>query len=510
MSDWSSGYNVDLGYTYGYYREISPAWLNYAAALRGIAAPSGAWRYLELGCGQGVGLVLLAALHPDHEFVGIDFNPLHIAHARALAASAGLGNISFHEADFVELAAEWPSAWGKFDYVTAHGIYSWLAEPVRRGLVGTIDKATAPGALVYISYNALPGWISTFPVQHLFRLWQTSEALQSVKAISTGIERFRGLMEAGSAMTRLLPAIQGRIDQMEKLDRSYLVQEYLHDNWHPMWFDAVAAEMSAAKLVHVGTATVGDLYLAGVLPQPQKDQLARYDNPVVREVMIDVLVNQTFRRDVFARGNAPRWPAAQAEFLKATTFALAKRPENDEIKFRLSVGEVSGRAEVYVPLLDALAAGPKSLGALLNVTGPAQRTLAETVQAITLMLHAGMVTLWAPPLDKRPANALNKAITAAVAEGAPYRYLVAAETGAVLQADHTDIIMLHAVFADPQIMESDALAGKLIDGVIALGKGLVKDGQPLRDRVSMLPYARTLATAFLETTLPKWKAQGIA
>jgi SAM-dependent methyltransferase len=85
MSDWSSGYNVDLGYTYGHHREISPTWLNYAATLRGVTLPTGDWRYLELGCGQGVGLVLTAALYPDHEFVGVDFNPLHIAHARSLA-----------------------------------------------------------------------------------------------------------------------------------------------------------------------------------------------------------------------------------------------------------------------------------------------------------------------------------------------------------------------------------------------------------------------------------------
>jgi tRNA G46 methylase TrmB len=34
-------------------------------------------RYLELGCGQGLNLCLMAALHPEVEFVGIDFHMPH-------------------------------------------------------------------------------------------------------------------------------------------------------------------------------------------------------------------------------------------------------------------------------------------------------------------------------------------------------------------------------------------------------------------------------------------------
>ena len=53
MSTWSSGYNTDLGYTFGYYREISPEWLDYVALTKGVMPPTGAWRYLELRFGQG-------------------------------------------------------------------------------------------------------------------------------------------------------------------------------------------------------------------------------------------------------------------------------------------------------------------------------------------------------------------------------------------------------------------------------------------------------------------------
>ena len=85
MSDWSSGYNVDVPYTHGVYKKMGPAWLDLVATFDGVACPGKDGRYLELGCGTGFGLILQAALHPGRDFVGIDFHPAHIAHGRALA-----------------------------------------------------------------------------------------------------------------------------------------------------------------------------------------------------------------------------------------------------------------------------------------------------------------------------------------------------------------------------------------------------------------------------------------
>ena len=509
MSQWSSGYNVDVGYTYGFYREFSPNWLDYVATVQGVSSPKGNSRFLELGCGYGFGLVLLAGLHPDHEFLGIDFNPIHIAHARKLVAEAGLTNIRFEEADFVELAQDWPEAWGVFDYVAAHGTYTWLGKPVREAMVQTIKHATSPGAIVYLSYNTLPGWTSSQPVQHLLRLWQTSEETQSVNAISQGIDRFKTLMDANSGMTQVLPTLKSRIDGMQKQDPSYLVHEYLHDNWHPLWFNQLAEEVSAAKLSHVGTANVGDLYLQAVLPQAQKEILAQYEDPVVREVMVDVLVNQTFRKDVFARGKTPMWPASQQNVLMDTAFVLMNQPKDDDIKFKLSAGEVSGKIDVYKPLLEVLGSGPKTMRDLMSAPSPNPRTIGDTIQAMTFMLHAGFVALHKPVAKKKPAKALNRAIVESVANGGPYNYLIASEIGNVLQVKDTDMMMLHEVLNDPAAKNADKLAQKLVARLITLGKGLVRDGEALRNQDAMTPYAQTLAEGFLATTFEKWKKLGV-
>ncbi|SMP82910.1 Methyltransferase domain-containing protein, partial [Desulfonatronum zhilinae] len=187
MSEWSHGYNTAVGYTYQFYRETTPAWLDWAVRLKGFKGPDvKKFRYLELGCGQGVGLNLIASLYPDAEFVGVDFNPQHIAHASDLAKDAGLKNVTFAEADFLDLSGNWP--YGKFQFVVLHGIYSWITEDLRRAVCKCLDHALVAGGLAYVSYNAMPGWISALPLQKLLQRHQQAKGLSPMAAIDKGFE----------------------------------------------------------------------------------------------------------------------------------------------------------------------------------------------------------------------------------------------------------------------------------------------------------------------------------
>ena len=86
-ADWAAGYVTEVGYTFGYYRDLSPGILRLASLVAGIAPPAGQpLRYLELGFGQGLSINVHAAAIPG-TFWGTDFNPGQVAHARALAAN---------------------------------------------------------------------------------------------------------------------------------------------------------------------------------------------------------------------------------------------------------------------------------------------------------------------------------------------------------------------------------------------------------------------------------------
>jgi len=506
MDDWGAGYNVELGYTHGFYRETAPGWLDCLAALKGVAVSSGR-RFLELGCGYGYSLILFAGLYPDYEFVGVDFNPAHIAYAKRLAVEAGLGNVRFEEADFVDLATEWPSHWGQFDYVVAHGIISWVAPEIRHSIMRILDRAATPGALVYLSYNSMPGRVTTAPMQHLLRLWQKSEAQDSAKAISTGMERLAALGEMETGMQRALPLFAKTAEEMRGKDPNYLVHEFLNDAWTPFWFDEVAREASSCKLSYVGTANIAGTYLQKVLPQSHRDMLAKYTDPVVREVMSDVLLNRAFRKDVFVRGLDKLSSSAQRDALLDTTFVRKAPMDTAEFKFKLGGQEVKGKEEVYKPLLEAMASGPVTLRALLQTRPEPAEAFQSVLQAMVFLLDAGYVDLARPAANKKPAKALNKALIQRIAEGAPYSSLIAAEFGGVMTTSLPDVIMAQGV--QQKTKDAKGLAKFLVERLTQLGKGLVRDGEKLRDKAAMMPYAETLAETFLTTTLPSWKKIGI-
>ena len=159
MADWGSGYVTDTAYVHDYCRAQTPPLLSFAALCKGVAAPGSlgeALRYCDLGCGQGFTANIIAAANPRTEVFAADFNPTHIANARGLAEAAGLKNIAFREADFAELSND--AALPEFDIIALHGVYSWVSAEYRAAIVALIRRRLKSGGLVYISYDAMPGW----------------------------------------------------------------------------------------------------------------------------------------------------------------------------------------------------------------------------------------------------------------------------------------------------------------------------------------------------------------
>lgn len=188
--DWKHGYYADGGYTYGFYPEMAPERIGWLAALKGYQLPTQRFRYVDMGCGQGVHLAILAALHPDAEFWGVDFMPVHIGHARQLAERAGLANVHFIEADFLALQQDLEAGkvlpggltLGDVDYVVAHGISTWVAPAVREALFALASALLRPGGFFYNSYNAFPGWLDAVPFQNLvLQLQRRSGGVQALR-----------------------------------------------------------------------------------------------------------------------------------------------------------------------------------------------------------------------------------------------------------------------------------------------------------------------------------------
>ena len=146
-----------------------PDHLAVLAEIHGIAAPHPrAARVLELGCGDGANIVSIAASLPGAECVGVDLSASQVRIGNALIQRCGLTNIRIVQGDVIDMAAA-PAAWGQFDYIIAHGLYSWVPAAARDAILRIIAQTLAPTGAAMVSYNALPGGHDLAPIRTLVK-----------------------------------------------------------------------------------------------------------------------------------------------------------------------------------------------------------------------------------------------------------------------------------------------------------------------------------------------------
>jgi SAM-dependent methyltransferase len=124
------------------------------ASLNGLeSAPAPRCRVLELGCGAGSNLIPMAFQYPESGFVGIDLSNSAVAKGVGEIADLGLKNITLRSADIMDV----DGSYGMFDYIIAHGVYSWVPEFVREKVLAIFRDNLTPQGVAYVSYNSYPG-----------------------------------------------------------------------------------------------------------------------------------------------------------------------------------------------------------------------------------------------------------------------------------------------------------------------------------------------------------------
>jgi SAM-dependent methyltransferase len=425
--DWKHGYFAEGGYTYGFYGEMAPARIAWLAALKGYRLPRRRFRYLDLGCGQGVHLALLAALHPEAEFVGIDFMPGHIAHARQLAAAAGLTNLRVAEADFLDLAADLAAVradWGTFEIVAAHGISTWVAPPVREALFALGAGLLEPGGFFYNSYNCYPGWLDAVPFQHLVRQLQRQQG--GMAALATARQLMGALQTAGSGLFAHQPSLALRLQTFAQQNPAYLAQEYNNHFWQPAHASEMIALAQRHKLEFVASATIPE-NLDRCYSSEVQALLAQQPDVLLRETVRDLALCQSFRRDLYAKGGAPLWPAELGDQLQQWRFVaagLVPLPAADQpFAFTTPAMAINGERQAHLQVLEAFGVEGASVAEAAARLG--QQNPAQLLPMVALLVHGGWLALAGPQPEQageqeQPVQRLNRALLAGALAGAPY------------------------------------------------------------------------------------------
>lgn len=503
MSDWTSGYVADIGYTHGFYNELTPTILSLVALRAGIHAPdvTAPLAYCELGCGQGFSANLLAAANPHIQFHATDFNPAHIVGARALAAEAGIENVHFYEdafADFVD-RPELP----EFDIITLHGIYSWIGAEHRASIVEFIRRKLKPGGLVYISYNTLPGWAVGAPMRHLMYLHGKAQGGPTIQRLDPALEFVGKIINANGRYFAANPVLKERWEQLNKQNRNYLAHEYLNDAWTLLYHSDVATELADAKLSYVGPAALIEQLDAVNLTPDQKTLMGEVQDPLLRETLRDYLTGQQFRRDVFVRGVAPLTVTQARTNWANRRFILAVPREKATLTIKGALGEATLHEAVYNPVLDALQGGPKTVQELLANKDVAELGLGRLHEALYILVGVGHALLALPGSgDTKRAKStkpFNNAVINRARDSADLAYLASPLTGGGVAVGRINLLFLLAIQNGHKTPEGWAQFAWTV--LQAQGHAMMKDGKTLETLEENIAELTSQATAFADGQL---------
>jgi SAM-dependent methyltransferase len=383
MTLQAGGYVTDVPYVRLFTRALAPAWLDHVALVSGFHPPTrdDGFAWCDLGCGQGVTAAILAATHPAGRFHGIDAMPAHIGHARSFAAECAIENLDFHAADFAGAAG---IDFVGFDYIVAHGVYSWVDRRVQADLRRFIDRNLKPGGLVYVSYYAMPGRAADLPLQRLVRALGRTLPGDSATACAAAIEIVNSFTALKAPALVGSPMAVWLKEHPEQHSASYFSHEFMVENWDPLCVTDVRAEMRAIELEPVGSAALIENYDSLVLGRASREALGAIADEDARELARDFLVDQFFRRDVFVRKGRRLAEEERRSRLLDTTFLLVQPATIVEYSMSTPAGRVKYDNAAARGIVAALAAGPRMLTDIVAMTSIS----AQDILANALVLSA--------------------------------------------------------------------------------------------------------------------------
>ncbi|HEX8522140.1 MAG TPA: class I SAM-dependent methyltransferase [Tepidisphaeraceae bacterium] len=264
-------------------------------------APVQTARVLELGCATGANLLAMADVLPDAHFLGIDLSPKQIEIGNQFVRSLNLLNIQFQAIDLQHLAADA----GQFDYIIAHGLYSWVPDDVRRRLMQLIKQHLSPTGVAYISYNTFPGWrikqisreIMLYHTRHITDPRQRLTAAQQFLSQVAG-----ALPTESSAYAR---ALHDEANFLAQQQPYYLAHDHLESINHPVYFHQFVENAAQHGLQYIAEATLSSM--TGLeLPAATQEALRRLPikDPIEAQQYLDFLAHRSFRQSIVTHAGA--------------------------------------------------------------------------------------------------------------------------------------------------------------------------------------------------------------
>ena len=319
----------ELGYKSYPFPFTTPAYLEAYGALVGLnTPPAKTARVLELGATYGGNIISQAVYNPEATFVGIELSQDQVEKGNQIISDAKLDNVSLIQGNILNFE----ESMGTFDYIIAHGFYSWISDEMKDKLLNIISNHLADNGIAYVSYNTYPGWHTMEEVRQLMlfanrdqdNLTHKEKVLRGKTVgslVGAQILNYDNLKERNSKFLSALRSV------MQK-DDYYVGHDHLEPHNDPCYFYQFNDHLKAHDLAYVCDA---DLTLSMVRTYDESiadklEQLAP-NSQADQEQYLDFILDTTFRKSIICK----------ASVAKDINFAVANPAEVNTIPVRTIV-----------------------------------------------------------------------------------------------------------------------------------------------------------------------------
>jgi methyltransferase-like protein/ubiquinone/menaquinone biosynthesis C-methylase UbiE len=294
------------------------------ASLLGVSPPDvTACRVLELGCNDGSHLIPMAMEFPESQFVGIDLAEHPIARATDTAAELGLDNVNFRAADVMQLGGQ-P---GECDYLVAHGLYSWVPQPVQDKILELCSRLLAPSGVAYISYNCYPAWHVREMTRNMVRI-HTAGMTDPVEIRNRAISLLAAIYRSESEQEPYREAVRAEMERIIAKDATLCFHDDFGEHNLPVYFSEFVHRANAHGLQFISEADPTDFHHADFAADT-RESLAQMQDPVEREQFFDFLALRGFRRTLLCRDDLVLDRTLPVERLRSLHYSAALKGTPD-------------------------------------------------------------------------------------------------------------------------------------------------------------------------------------
>ena len=300
---------ADLGYLSQPFPYASAPFLESYARLLGLSpAPASTAHILEIGSSYGGNLISQALFYPQATFTGIEIAPTQVSVGKTYIDQLGITNLDLLEGDVNESHEHL----GTYDYIIAHGFYSWVDEETKDNFLRLCKEHLAENGILYMSYNTYPGWHKMDSVRALLEFANkdvdTLNHREKVRHGKTVASKLGALMlEYDTVKNQQGPFLQALRQTLQKQD-CYVGHDHLEPVNSPVYFHQCIDHMTEHGFTYLCDCDLNlsfpDVYDETLRTKLQ--ELAPHD-PLAREQYIDFMLNTAFRKSLFThKGATPK------------------------------------------------------------------------------------------------------------------------------------------------------------------------------------------------------------